>query len=178
MRTTFTLLLLVLGLGCGDDDGGTAVTCEQVCNHISTQCGATPPNCPAVCSGFSDAVRSCVVGATSCATANACATSTTTDAGMQGSDGGTQGTDAGERVCEIGQIPNCAGPSLSCTRALLDGGEWCSPTCDTNADCAAPYVCNGRGGYCVPACTAGNRSCPAPFDECEVAFGATNGYCR
>ncbi len=180
MRISIAILALSL-MACGDDDGSSAApTCGQVCSHIMAQCGTTPPGCESICSGFSDQVRSCVVGASSCAAANACG-SGGSDAG-NGNDAGNPpmdgGMDSGPAECTIGEIANCPGPSASCTCALINDATWCSPTCDDNSVCGSDYVCNGSGGYCVPPRTSGNPSCPAPFTECEVSLGSTDGYCR
>ena len=189
MKRTFSLLcVLLLSFGCGDDtapttDGGgvdapiaTEPTCMDVCAAATNACGAEPPNCLAGCAAFSAAAKRCVVAASSCVEVQGCG-GATDDAGPT-PDAGTT-SDAGPVECTLGEVAafaDCPAPSPTCSSANINDTIWCSPVCTDSSDCEG-FACN-TAGYCVPQCTSGNRTCPAPFTDCEVAFGATDGYCR
>ncbi len=190
----FVLLLCSVAVACGDDDGGgSEPSCDDVCSAITSVCGLTPPGCTVNCGGLSATTKRCVVAASSCIQIDACAsteppadTGRDEDVGQRDEDGGHDGGQDGGRdagapaACEIGEVADCPAPSLTCTSILFTDvdREWCSPICNTSSDCDG-YVCNSSSmGTCVPGCTSGSPDCPAPFTRCEVAFGATEGYCR
>lgn len=70
---------VVLG-GCDSSDdtaaAGTDTTksasCSDVCSKVTQLCGSPPPDCETACASFSEALKSCVVEASSCQAADAC----------------------------------------------------------------------------------------------------------
>lgn len=152
-RSAMLMVALMSGsftLACGGDGngGGRAPTCEDACSRVAMLCGGAPANCATACATLTEAQRSCVEGATTCAAANACGMP-----GPGGSDGGppfmsdSGMSDSGPARCTNGYQVDEGG----CVGADFNTFEGCGSR--SGALIAVTMACGGDRPNCLQAGT-------------------------
>ncbi len=143
-------VLLCAALGCaGAQDGAN---CEEVCTRLTGLCGASLPGCSSACeANLTAAVRSCVVGAASCAEADACGrTQSTADAGAPPDAGSTQMHACdGKKYCSDSNTASVCQNNV--TRSTPCNGKTCAEgrcgACTGDSDCRnVTYRCKCKDG--------------------------------
>src|SRR5579859_6649514 len=133
----FWIVGAFMGVACSSSSsspGGTSTqpTCDQICSHVGSVCGATPPTCGSACGQWSNDTRSCVSGAATCNALLACG-STSGDGGGSSSSGGSSGGSSGSS-----SSGGSSGSSSGSSSGGADGGGGCGKPgdpCTQDSDC-------------------------------------------
>jgi hypothetical protein len=153
--------------GNGDDDD-TTVSCDDMCRHMGSICGGTPPGCLEDCGDFPNATRRCILNASSCDDTASCFGECSCDESYDCDPGcdcdpECSGCDCDTTSgCEDGCScdPDCGGCDCDTTSGCEDGCS-CDPDCG-GCDCDTSSSCQD-GCSCDPDCT----SCVDPGDDCS-----------